>query len=167
MTALFQSNAVDETSRLRDVVILGAGFSYAVCRLPLGNLLGQMALDRAFQSAPELFRSSITFSDDYPFEVWLSQLAADQPHLGPIDNGLNAVRFASVRAALVAALREVEAQALVRQPPEWFYRLLTVWHLKQSTLVSFNYDTSSRPVWLQSASNRQSCLHRISLRSTA
>lgn len=100
-----------------------------------------MALDGARHSEPELFERSITFSDDYPFEVWLSQLAADQPHLGPIDNGLNAVRFAAVREALVAALREVEAQALVRQPPEWFYRLLTVWHLKQSTLVSFNYDT--------------------------
>lgn len=125
-----------------DVVILGAGFSLAVSvHLPVGNPLGQMALDRARFMEPDLFRAVTTFSDDYPFEVWLSQLADDQPHLGAVENGMNRVRFAAVREALVAVLREVEALAMATQPPEWFYQLLTVWHMRQTTLISFNYDT--------------------------
>ena len=125
-----------------DVVILGAGFSRAVSEhLPVGNPLGQMALDRARVIEPELFRADTRFSDEYPFEVWLSQLADDQPHLGAVANGMNRVRFAAVREALVAVLREVEALALATRPPDWFYQLLTVWHLQQTTLISFNYDT--------------------------
>lgn len=125
-----------------DVVILGAGFSRAVSvHVPVGNPLGQMALDRARFTEPDLFKAVTTFSDDYPFEVWLSQLADDQPHLGAVENGMSRVRFAAVREALVGVLREVEALALATQPPDWFYQLLTVWHLNRTTLISFNYDT--------------------------
>ena len=125
-----------------EVVILGAGFSHVLnCQLPLSNRLGQLALARAKKSAPDLFKSSPQFSDEYPFEVWLSLFSEDQPYLDESLNRLNEALFVKLKEAIVAELRDVPTLALKDPLPFWFSQLLTLLHRRRAVVITLNYDT--------------------------
>ncbi|MDA8310023.1 MAG: SIR2 family protein [Actinomycetota bacterium] len=125
-----------------EVVILGAGFSRAIsAHLPLANELGEAAYDRAQSQAPNLFGSRPPFTDDYPFENWLSLLAEDQPHLDEAENRLNAARFAKLAQSIVEVLGERQALALFAPGPPWLYSLVSAFHQRKTTVVTLNYDT--------------------------
>lgn len=124
-----------------EVLVLGAGFSRAVSdHLPLANELGAHACEHARRYDRGLFGKIPKFSDDYPFEVWLSLLAEEQPYLREEGNLRNASRFAILKRALGEVLAEAEANAGVERP-RWFHDLLTVLHYRQSTVITLNYDT--------------------------
>ncbi len=126
----------------REVAILGAGFSRAIsAHLPLANELGEHAYDRARFRAPDLFGSRPAFTDDYPFETWLSVLAEDQPYLDEGENRLNAARFAKLAQSIVEVLDERQALALSAAGPPWLYSLVSAFHQRRTTVVTFNYDT--------------------------
>jgi hypothetical protein len=125
-----------------EVAILGAGFSRAIsAHLPLANELGELAYDRARFRAPNLFGSRPAFTDDYPFETWLSLLAEEQPHLDEGENRLNAARFAKLAQSIVEVLDERQALALSAAGPPWLYSLVSAFHQRETTVVTFNYDT--------------------------
>lgn len=125
-----------------EVLVLGAGFSRAVSpHLPLADALGQRALERATAADPGLFQGSGRPADDYPFEVWLSLLAENQPHLDEGANRKNAAQFAKLADAVVAVLSESQERALADKALPWLYELLSVLHERRSTVITFNYDT--------------------------
>jgi hypothetical protein len=127
---------------MREVVVLGAGFSRAIsAHFPLANELGEDAYDRARDATPELFGSRPAFTNDYPFESWLSLLAEDQPHLDEGENRLNAARFAKLAQSLVKILDERQTIALSSAGPAWLYDLVSAFHQRETTVVTFNYDT--------------------------
>jgi hypothetical protein len=122
-----------------NVVVLGAGFSRAVCDvMPTANRLGEMAYERLAHSRSELIPR---FSDDYPFETWLSLLAEGQPYLRETENRERQAEFSRLRDAVVDSLDAVQAEALAHPPPRWFRELLSALHYTQSTVISLNYDT--------------------------
>ena len=125
-----------------EVAILGAGFSRAIsAHLPLANELGEHAYDRAQLRAPNLFGSRPAFTDDYPFETWLSVLAEDQPYLDEGENRLNAARFAKLAQSIVEVLDERQALALSAAGPPWLYSLVSAFQQRETTVITFNYDT--------------------------
>jgi hypothetical protein len=110
-----------------EVIILGAGFSRALSEhLPLANRLGQLAFDDAKSRDPNLFEGSPRFSDEYPFEVWLSLLADDQPHLDEGENRLNGARFSKLKESIVRELKQAQALALGEADASWLFRLLSI-----------------------------------------
>jgi len=136
------SRMVRGVSDSSEVLVLGAGFSHAVSpNLPLANHLGEICYARAADSDPAFFEGAVHFSDDYPFEVWLSLLAEDQPHLREDANLENAARFAKLKRAIVEALREAQAEAFAADLPQWFLELLTLLHQHRTTAITLNYDT--------------------------
>jgi hypothetical protein len=80
------------------------------------------------------------FDSQYPFEVWLSQLAQDLPHLREQDNRRNFAEFAALRDSIVAVVDADQRRALARAP-SWLFELLSVWHAERATVITFNYDT--------------------------
>ncbi len=125
-----------------EVLILGAGFSRAVSpHLPVAADLGRRVRTRLVRSERALFRGSPRFSTTYPFEVWLSLLAEEQPHLREAENLTNASRFASMKDAIVAVLTSAQDQALAVDPPSWLYKLLLLLHHRRNNVISLNYDT--------------------------
>jgi hypothetical protein len=126
----------------REVLILGAGFSRAVSsRLPLANDLGNMVRDRLSRSEPTLFDNVPEFSATYPFEVWLSLLAEEQPHLQEAENLTNAARFAKLKNTIAEVLAAAQEEALAGEPPSWFYDLLLLLHYRRNNVITLNYDT--------------------------
>lgn len=122
------------------MLILGAGFSHAInpC-MPLTNDLGNRMLAdpelRDHQRTPE------SFTQDAPFETWLSLLAEDQPYLATGDNIESRGLFERALRALTFLLRTDEMKAIAGDAPAWFYELLSALHFTNATVVTFNYDT--------------------------
>lgn len=96
---------------------------------------------RLTRSERALFRNVPEFSPEYPFEVWLSLLAEEQPHLDEAENLTNAARFALVKGAILAVLSKAQDRAVSDKPPKWFYELLLLLHHRRNNLISLNYDT--------------------------
>lgn len=129
-------------SDARHVYVLGAGFSRAVSEAsPLAEDLGRQALEVAKQADPGLFEGVPPLGDQYPFEVWLSLLAEDQPQLNEPANRKNAARFATMSQAVVSVLRAAQAEALATDPPGWLYEFLSALHEDGSVVITLNYDT--------------------------
>jgi hypothetical protein len=121
------------------VVVLGAGFSYAVSdAMPLANKLGDLAYGRLASVEPQ---AAVRFSELYSFEARMSLLAEDRPYLSEVENRQNEAEFAKLLQALVITLDEAQAQALSQSAPRWFIELLTVLHYRQSTVITLNYDS--------------------------
>jgi hypothetical protein len=125
----------DEPAQTREVVLLGAGFSHAVNSLfPLTEELGKLALEAAE------VRESEHPARGTRFEAWLSRLAEDQPYRS-VEANLDARKlFMKMSAAIARVLGEREREALQGTTPAWLDDLLTVWHTRRSTVITFNYD---------------------------
>lgn len=74
------------------------------------------------------------------FEAWLSRIAEDQPYLSPSENLANRKLFIDLAGAIYEVLGEHERQA-AKNLPEWLFDLLSVWHARKATVITFNYDT--------------------------
>ena len=125
----------DAPAQTREVVVLGAGFSHVVNSLfPLTEELGKLALEAA--EVPESERPA----RGTRFEAWLSRLAEDQPYRS-VEENLGARKlFIKMSAAIARVLGEREREALQGTAPAWLDDLLRVWHLRRSTVITFNYD---------------------------
>ncbi|WP_298446370.1 hypothetical protein, partial [Ferrimicrobium sp.] len=120
-----------------DVFILGAGFSKAVnegfplaaglrepIRTQLGKQLGSEVQPRGGEQ----------------FEQWLSRLAEDQPYLSPDTNLERSAAFLRVSKKISEILTDHENKVLDNSEPEWLAKLIATWHIRQATVISFNYD---------------------------
>jgi hypothetical protein len=68
-------------------------------------------------------------------------MAEDQPQLVPAQNRSNEALFLQISAAIHQVLSEREFTVLSDDAPEWLYVLLSLIHLRQATVITFNYDT--------------------------
>lgn len=123
----------------REAFILGAGFSRALSAdMPLTDELGMLVLDRIGVDAKRLPARPFHDGD---FEVWLSRLADDQPHLSHAENLENHALFARVSAGIRDVLLDRQHAVLSGYEPNWLYELVSVLHAKRTVAVSLNYDT--------------------------
>jgi hypothetical protein len=124
----------------REAFVLGAGFSRALSPdMPLTDELGMLVLDRI--DGVDASRLPAKAFRDGDFEVWLSRLADDQPHLSHAENLENHALFARVSARIRDVLLERQHSVLSGQEPEWLYELVSVLHARRTVAVSLNYDT--------------------------
>jgi len=121
----------------KDVFILGAGFSKAVNELfPLAaELLGPIE-----DALGQDLTSGVRRKGGEGFEQWLSRLAEDQPYLSPDNNLERSVAFLRVSQKIGEILTERENEALKCPIPDWLAKLIFAWHIRQATVISFNYD---------------------------
>lgn len=126
---------------MSDVVIIGAGFSHAISQtMPVTDQLGQDAIARAdLEDDPRV--PSQPFGPGFTFETWLSLLAEDQPYLSETRVKANEALFYQVRDAMYYVLVTAEQSVVGAAAPGWLYDLLSVFHHRQPTVLSFNYDT--------------------------
>lgn len=117
----------------REVFVLGAGFSRAISSsMPVTDKLGQ-TLQKDY---PEVFGSIGSRS----FETWLSQRAEAQPYLSTAGNLQNQAVFTAATRLIARVLDWCIAETLAEPMPKWFGELITLWHLRQSDVLTFNYD---------------------------
>jgi hypothetical protein len=119
---------------MRDVFLLGAGFSKAISsEMPtLHELSEAVSLPRAEGSAPA--------ENEADFEAALTILAEDQPWLTPADNLMNRARFLEASRDIAGNLASMQAKALGRPPPDWLLDLVKWWIAKGATVATTNYD---------------------------
>ena len=121
----------------KDVFVLGAGFSKAI--------------DDAFPLADDLLDRTIGAvfkrGEDLPlpkerFEEWLSRIAEDQPYLSVDQNLSRSSTFLKVSSRIAEVLRDIQHEVFSQRTsiPMELSQLLEAWHLRQSTVISFNYD---------------------------
>ncbi|MCL5973330.1 MAG: hypothetical protein M1557_02870, partial [Actinobacteria bacterium] len=117
-----------------DVFILGAGFSKAINEImPLaGELLVPVLEQLGSDVEPPCGGEG--------FEQWLSRLAESQPYLSADENHIRAATFIKASRAIAEVLTTREQEALKIPLAEWFAKLLFSWHVRQATVITFNYD---------------------------
>jgi hypothetical protein len=133
---------------LREAFVLGAGFSRAVSdAMPTLNSLGEnlrkslLAAIEYSGNIPHAVRLQL-IAGRIPFdnlELWLSSLAERQPYMIGSDSLRNRALFEDITQLLVLLVADAESN--VAQSPGWLRRLLRLWHRRQSTVITFNYDT--------------------------
>ncbi|MCU6480615.1 SIR2 family protein [Arthrobacter sp. A2-55] len=123
-----------------EAFILGAGFSRAISDfMPLTDDLGSevVARDPNHLGRSDSKRSFASSS----FEAWLSRRAEKQPYLSAAENLENQGIFARGRSLIAEVLDERVDSALSQPLPVWLGELLSLWHLRKSNVLTFNYDT--------------------------
>lgn len=127
-----QGQTVD--SLQREAFILGAGFSKAISPvMPLTDELG----DLLASADPNAFEGRQGGS----FETWLSHRAEAQPYLSTPDNLERQSVFARATSRIATTLDDRIAEALSAPLPPWLAQLLSLWHLHDADVLTFNYDT--------------------------
>lgn len=122
-----------------EVFILGAGFSRAISEhLPLTDELGNLVLER---DPDHLGRSAakLHFANG-SFESWLSRRGESQPYLSAAENLASQAGFARGTNLIADVLDERVAKALQAPMPTWLGELISIWHLRNSNVLTFNYD---------------------------
>lgn len=122
-----------------EVFILGAGFSRAISEhLPLTDELGNLVLERdphhLGRSAAKLYFANGTF------ESWLSRRGEPQPYLSAAENLASQAIFARGTNLIAEVLDERVNNALKAPMPVWLGELISLWHLRKSNVLTFNYD---------------------------
>lgn len=120
---------------MRDVFLLGAGFSKAISpEMPtLHELSEAVSLPRARGSAP-------SETNETDFESALTFLAQEQPWLTPPENLTNRAHFLEASRDIARHLAEMQARALAAPAPPWLFKLVRQWMDTDSTVVTPNYD---------------------------
>ncbi|UAJ79804.1 hypothetical protein IT072_01595 [Leifsonia sp. ZF2019] len=124
----------------REVFILGAGFSRAVSsRLPVTDELGNEVIQR---DPTRLGRSvgKQRFAGG-SFETWLSRRAEAQPYLTAEQNLESQSIFARGTRLIGEVLDQRVGEALASPMPAWLGELISLWHHRSSSVLTFNYDT--------------------------
>lgn len=123
---------------MRDVFLIGAGFSRAISlRMPLLNDLSIAVRRRHVQGLHEsglcnLFPNNI--------EMWLTYLSQDHPWLSESENMRNHAMFLDLLQVVRAVLTDRVAEAMEKPCPGWLYDLVKYWHDNQSSILTLNYD---------------------------
>lgn len=129
----------DVSTRSKDVVVLGAGFSHALHDpFPLTDKLGELVRSRL--SAEDRAKMPPSEFEDGRFEEWLSYLSERQPHLEPEGVAEAALLAMRVTRMIGEVLSELQTEALSVEPDGWFYEFLSVLHALRAQVITLNYD---------------------------
>ena len=128
----------EPAAQAQDVVLLGAGFSKAVsCQFPLIHELGKLALHKLDKAeVPRRERPD----EGAGFEAWLSRIGEDQPYRSVEENLAARRLFVQISTAIAGVLSDRQRSALEELSPLWLDDLISVLHVRQATVISFNYD---------------------------
>lgn len=129
----------DDLAPHNDVFILGAGFSRAVSsRMPLTDELGNACLALNDLAGAPGVPAAFTGGR---FETWLSSIAEPQPYEPEPSNLANQVLFVKFSDAIGQVLGSLVDSVLSVSPPRWLAKFVTATHVRQATVITFNYDT--------------------------
>lgn len=130
-----KEDAMADAALEREAFMLGAGFSRAVSgHMPLTDELGQLLV----RGAPDVFAG---LPAGRSFEQWLSHRAEPQPYLSAAENLERQAVFARATAEIATQLDAAISKALSEPLQAWLGMLIALWHLGESDVVTFNYDT--------------------------
>ena len=125
---------------MRDVFILGAGFSKAVNdTMPVMHDLTDEILRTIRQRDPAFAKRLEDLGSNV--ELWMSYLSQNQPWLSEEDIYHNLSMARVIRQRLQVIIDERTWETARFSTPAWFERLLKSWHNHRSTVVTLNYDT--------------------------
>lgn len=118
--------------------VLGAGFSRAASsHMPLTDELGEAC--RAVLP-PDTPKPPRELAQGF-FELWLSQLAEEQPYLNVQQNLINQATFTAYSSAIAEVLEQRTDQVLRARWPVWLPPFVKAAHQMRASVVTFNYDT--------------------------
>ena len=129
------SDSLSFAPPMRDVFLVGAGFSKAISPvMPTLQELGEAVnLPRAEGSAP-------SEAQETDFESALTLLAQDQPWLPAGDNLKNRASFLEASKQIAGHLSEMQKRVLSESPPSWLLKLVQWWMDTRCTVITTNYD---------------------------
>ena len=125
---------------MKDVFILGAGFSKAIHPgMPTLADLTDEVTERLWKSKcslPEPLKDL-----EYNIEMWIAYLSQRQPWLTEYENDYNKSLAGRIRHQIGEVIEERTTQASQSEEPQWLNRLIGSWHREQATVITLNYDT--------------------------
>lgn len=121
---------------MKDVFLLGAGFSRAVAaEMPL---LADLST-AVSQKLPEVEESIKSFAGN--IEMVMTYLSQDHPWLSEAENLRNRALFLDISSAIRDVLVESMRKAAERPCPDWLLALIHYWESTDSRILTLNYDT--------------------------
>jgi hypothetical protein len=107
--------------------------------MPLLNQLGELAVERVGYQL-SVIPTLPNFNESFTFENWLTTLSENQPYLSESANAHNRYVFHLLVAGIIEILGECEDAALLSESPKWLRQLILLWHFRQATVLTFNFD---------------------------
>ena len=125
---------------MRDVFILGAGFSKSV------NDAMPVMRELSDEIIPVIRRRNSAFADRLEdlganVELWMSYLSHNQPWLSVEDSHFNLSMATLIRKQLQRIIDAQTWKTAQSDTPDWFDRLLKAWHSNGAIVATLNYDT--------------------------
>ena len=123
---------------MKDVFILGAGFSKAIHKkMPTLNELSKRIITNLKKDVqiPRLLNEL-----EPNIELWITYLSQGQPWLTDSENLYNQHLAGLIREQIADIIGNAQTDA-ESQSPEWLKRLIKSWHQQQATVITLNYDT--------------------------
>ncbi len=125
---------------MRDVFVLGAGFSKAIhSGMPTLSDLTREVIQRLEEKQRSYLQFLVGLEDN--IELWITYLSQRQPWLSEYENDYNKSLAGRIRHQIGAVIEEHTARASQSEPPPWLKDLIRSWHHEQATIITLNYDT--------------------------
>jgi len=108
--------------------------------MPLTDALGESLRNALIAGGWEHWLPESKFMGGY-FEQWLSRLAEDQPDYDDAANAANRGLFETVSSVIHVALSRCQIETLGSGLcPDWLSTLVSEFHRRRNTVLTFNYD---------------------------
>lgn len=125
---------------MKDVFILGAGFSKAINpQMPTMAELSSEAIAELKKSTFGVPETLYALGENV--ELWMSYLSQSQPWLRENDNMYNLSLSGRIRQIIKECIDESTLAAVSTSAPEWLNPLVMQWHRGSATIITLNYDT--------------------------
>ena len=121
---------------MRDLFILGAGFSKAISQdMPTMQELGAQVLDNLEKLGLRVPDELHNLGND--IELWMTYLSQAQPWLQDDEVYLNLATARQIRKQIKEIIDIRTAQSA---PPDWLKCLIRSWHDRRANVLTLNYD---------------------------
>ena len=125
---------------MRDVFILGAGFSKAInSSMPTMEELSKKVIAKLNDSPFPIHEKLYRLGDN--IESWMTYLSQPQPWLPEEDHLRNKALATEIRRHISDIISDLTMLSMESPAPEWLPSLIEHWHLQRCTVITLNYDT--------------------------
>ena len=126
---------------MRDVFILGAGFSKAInTAMPTMEELSSNVISKLKKSAFPPHQTLYDLGND--IELWMTYLSQEQPWLRREHHHRNLALATDIRRHIRDAIVDSTHTAVTSSPPPpWLELLIGQWHSRHAVVITLNYDT--------------------------
>ena len=125
---------------MRDVFILGAGFSKAInSSMPTMEELSRKVIAKLNDSPFPIHEKLYRLGDN--IESWMTYLSQPQPWLPEEDHLRNKALATEIRRHISDIISDLTMLSMESPAPEWLPSLIEHWHLQRCTVITLNYDT--------------------------